>query len=123
MYAEIQSLPTLNAGQAIWYRGELAAVASGGEVYSIGWLAGPDRLVVRAMALAAFEAPHLTSDQQFSFAAYYLLPEERWDDLRHLGDEPASRIAGLPVELIERRRILPSVRVEVPEPASAGRCA
>lgn len=118
----MSSLPVLHAGHPIWYRGELAAIASGGEVYSVGWLSGPDRQVVRAMALAAFDAPQLTSDQQLSFAAYYLLPEERWDDLRSLSDDLAARVTGLPIELVERRRTLPSVRVDA-LPAAESICA
>ena len=84
------ALPILHAGHPIWYHGDLAAVVSDGEVYSIGWIGGRDRPVVRAMALAVGEAPHLTSDQQLSFAAYSLLPEERWDALRGSSDEARS---------------------------------
>ena len=110
MNSTVHALPILHAGHPIWYHGEVAAVAGNGEVYTLGWLDSRDRPVVRAMAIAAFEAPHLSADQQLSFAAYYLLPEERWDDLRGASDEVVALATGLPLDLIERRRILPSVR-------------
>jgi len=117
------SLPVLNAGLPIWYRGKLAAVAVDGEVYSVGWVEAGDRSVVRAMALAAFDAPHFTPDQQFSFAAYYLLPDDLWCDLQALPDELIAQHAELPVDLVRRRRILPSVEPracsECPVPACA----
>jgi len=111
------TLPILNAGLPIWYHGKLAAVAVDGEVYSVGWVEPGDRSVLRAMALASFDAPHFTSDQQFSFAAYYLLPEDLWCDLQALPDELIARHAELPVDLVRRRRILPSV-----EPRACPEC-
>jgi len=102
-------LPILHAGLPIWYQGRLAAVAVDGEVYSVGWVEPGDRAVLRAMALAALEAPQLTPDQQFSFAAYYLLSEEVWNDLRALPDELIARREGVPVELVRRRRSLPDL--------------
>jgi hypothetical protein len=119
----VHALPVLHAGHPIWYRGRLAAVACDEEVYSVGWLEQRDRPVVRAMALAVFEAPHLTADQQFSFAAYYLLPEERWDDLRAASDETIACLTGLPVDLVQRRRVLPSVRTSFATPEPAAICA
>jgi hypothetical protein len=121
--APVNALPILHAGHPIWYRGRLAAVASDDEVYAVGWLDQRDRPVVRAMALAAFEAPHLTADQQFSFAAYYLLPEERWDQLQKHCDEVVALLTGLPRDVVERRRILPSVRTSFAEPTLESVCA
>ncbi|MGH2461352.1 MAG: hypothetical protein ACRDIY_21045 [Chloroflexota bacterium] len=109
------ALPILHAGHPIWYRGQLRAVAIGDEVYSVGWVEPRDRSVIRALALAVSEAPYFTSDQQLSFAAYYLLPEARWDDLHGLPDELVALQTGLPLDLIERRRVLPRV-----EPIGAG---
>ncbi len=102
-------LPVLHAGHPIWYRGQVRAVAAGDEVYSIGWVEPRERPVLRAMALAVFEAPSLTPDQQLSFAAYYLLPEDTWRDLRQMPDELVALHTGLPLDLIQRRRTLPTV--------------
>ena len=123
MNSTIHALPILHAGHPIWYRGEVAAVASNGEVFTVGWLDTQDRPVVRAMAIAAFEAPHLSDDQQFSFAAYFLLPEERWDDLCRASDEVVALATGLPIDLIRRRRILPSVRTAFCTPERDVVCA
>jgi hypothetical protein len=106
-------LPPLSAGHPIWYRGQLAGIAANGEVFSFGWVDGRERRVLRALALAAFEAPHLSPDQQFSFAAYYLLPEEVWCDVRHLADELVALTTSLPVEVVHRRRSLPDLGLEV----------
>ncbi len=104
-----ESLPILHAGHPIWYRGRLAAIAANDEVYSVGWTDGADRLVVRAMAVAVFEAPQLDSDGQLSFAAYYLLPDEVWDEVERWPDELIERTVGVPQDLIRRRRSLPSL--------------
>ena len=105
------SLPTLSAGTPIWYGGQLAGIAANGEVFSFGWVEGRERRVLRALALAAFEAPHLSSDQHFSFAAYYLLPEESWAEVRHLPDELAALSTSLPLEVVRRRRALPDLGI------------
>jgi len=103
------ALPMLHAAHPIWYRGQVRAVAIADEVYSVGWIEPRDRPVLRAMALAVFEAPYFTPDQQLSFAAYYLLPEGRWSDLRGLPDELVALRTGLPIDVVQRRRSLPSV--------------
>lgn len=103
------SLPILHAGHPIWYRDQLRAVAIGDEVYSVGWVEPRDRPVIRALALAIGEAPRFSPDQQLSFAAYYLLPEERWGDLQSMPDELIALQTGLPLDLIQRRRALPRV--------------
>ena len=103
----LESLPILHAGHPIWYRGRVAAVTVDGEVYSIGWAEPADRTVLRALALAASEAPYFTANQQLGFAAYYLLPDERWGNLRLLPDEAIERATGLPIDLIACRRALP----------------
>src|SRR4051794_28152873 len=102
-------LPQLSAGHPIWYRGQLAGVAANGEVFSFGWVDGRERQVLRALALAAFEAPQLSPDQHFSFAAYYLLPDEVWAGVRHLADEMIARTTTVPVEVVRRRRSLPDL--------------
>ena len=107
-------LPILHAGHPICYHGQVRAVAIDDEVYSVGWVEPRERPVLRAMALAAFDAPYFSPDQQLSFAAYYLLPEDRWIDLADLPDELIALQTGLPLDLVQRRRSLPSV-----EPASA----
>lgn len=115
-----EALPILHAGHPVWYRGQLRAVTLGEEVYSVGWVEPRDRTVIRALALAASEAPHFSADQQLSFAAYYLLSEERWENLRHLPDELIALQTGLPLDLIQRRRTLPRVDpVREDEPLAA----
>lgn len=104
-----EALPTLHAAHPIWYQGKLRAVTVADEVYTVGWVEPEERLVLRAMALAVSEAPRLTADQQLSFAAYYLLPEERWASLQALPDELIARQAGVPIELVQRRRSLPAL--------------
>jgi hypothetical protein len=103
----MDSLPILHLAHPIWYQGRLAAVAANGEVYAVGWVEPGQRPVLRAMALAVFEAPFLAPDQQLGFAAYYLLPSERWRALCSLPDELIARQTGLPLDLIRRRRALP----------------
>lgn len=103
------SLPILHAGHPIWYRSQLAGVAANGEVYAAGWIEPRERPVLRALALAAFEAPHFSPDQQLSFAAYYLLPGDRWADLRGMPDDLIAQTTNLPVEIVQRRRTLPSL--------------
>lgn len=112
------SLPILNAGHPILFRGDLVGVVSDGEIFAVGWIEPRDRPVVRAMGLAILEAPHFTADQQFSFAAYYLLPEELWDDLQVMPDELIARRTDLPLDLIRCRRGLPSLafRDAIPTP-------
>ncbi len=111
MTPSIDSLPILHAGHPLWYRGRLVGVAVDGEVYTVGWVEPSERQVVRAIGLAALEAPHFTPDQQLGFAAYYLLPPERWRTLRALPDELIARMAGLPLDLVARRRQLPELGV------------
>ena len=106
-----ENLPPLSAGFPIWYRGQIAGIAANGEVFSFGWVDGRERRVLRALALAAFEAPHLSEDQQFSFAAYYLLPEESWMEIRHLPDELIGLSTTLPLEVVRRRRSLPDLGI------------
>jgi hypothetical protein len=103
------TLPILHAGHPIWYRGELAGVAANGEMYAVGWTEPKDRPVLRALALATFEAPQLTPDQQYSFAAYYVLPEERWVELQLLSDDLIALTECLPIDVVRRRRSLPSL--------------
>ncbi|HEX5416041.1 MAG TPA: hypothetical protein VFZ25_10275 [Chloroflexota bacterium] len=103
------TLPILNAGHPIVFRGDLVGVVSDGEIFAVGWIEPRDRPVVRAMGLAILDAPHFTPDQQFAFAAYYLLPEELWDDLRVMPDELIARRTDLPLDLIRCRRGLPSL--------------
>lgn len=117
------TLPSLHAAHPIWYRGQLAAVTVDEEVYSVGWADPADRLVLRAMALGLQDAPYFTAEQQLSFAAYYLLPEERWCDLALMTDELISRTTGLPLDLIHRRRELPPLGFECPDRAEAAACA
>jgi hypothetical protein len=120
------ALPILHAAHPIWYRGNLVAVASQGEVFSVDWLSGPDRTVVRALGLAVVEAPYLTPDQQLDFAAYFLLPEERWGDLQALTDDCIASQAALPVDLVRRRRTLPTLGLnlaEVPDVPPVAICA
>ena len=105
----LDSLPILHLAHPIWYQGRLAAVAANGEVYAVGWVEPDQRPVLRAMALAVFEAPFLAPDQQLGFAAYYLLPSERWRTLCSLPDELIAQQTGLPLDLIRRRRALPSL--------------
>jgi hypothetical protein len=123
MSAVANAMPILHAGHPIWYRGELAGVAANGEVYTVGWIEPRDRLVVRALAIAAFEAPHLTEDQQLSFAAYYVLPEERWEQLQHLPDELIGLTEGLPVDVVTRRRTLPALGLSRGRAADEVACA
>ena len=118
-----ESLPILHAGHPIWYRGELRAVVTGDEVYSVGWVEPRDRPVIRALALAASEAPFFTPDQQLSFAAYYLLPEARWTGLRSMPDELIALQTGLPLDLIQRRRTLPTVEPVDAEATLQAACA
>ncbi len=117
------SLPILHAAHPIWYRGQVRAVAVGDEVYSIGWVEPPERPVLRAMALAIIDAPSFSPDQQLSFAAYYLLPEEKWRDLRQMPDELIARRTGLPLDLIQRRRSLPTVDPVSDDHAAEAACA
>lgn|GEM_PF-4239054 len=107
------TLPILNAAYPIVYRGDLVGVVADGEIYAAGWIEGCDRPVVRAMGLAIIEAPQLTPDQQFSFAAYYLLPEEIWDDLQDVPDELIARRVNLPLDIIRCRRNLPALGLRV----------
>lgn len=118
-----ESLPILHAAHPIWYRGQIRAVAVGDEVYSVGWVEPRERPVLRAMALAIADAPYFTPDQQLSFAAYYLLPEADWRELRQLPDELIALRTGLPVDLIQRRRSLPSVEPEPIDCAPEAVCA
>lgn len=104
-----EGLPILNAGHPLWYRGRLVGVASHGEAYTVGWIAPPDRPVIRAMALAVLEAPDLSEAQQLAFAAYYLLPEERWAILASRPDELIAARTGLPLDLVRCRRGLPAL--------------
>ena len=104
-----ESLPVIHAGHPIWYRGQLMGVAASGEVTTVGWVGGADRLVVRALAVAAFEAPHLDPDQQFSFAAYFLLPDDIWNDVERWPDELIERTVGVPGDVVSRRRSLPTL--------------
>ena len=107
-----ETLPILHAGHPIWYRGRLAGVAANGEVYTVGWTNPADRLVIRALGIAAFDGPHLDADGQFGFAAYYLLPDDVWDDVQRWPDELIEKTTGVPVELVRRRRILPGLGVK-----------
>jgi hypothetical protein len=118
-----ESLPILHAGHPIWYRGRLAGVAANGEVYTVGWASTGDRLVLRALAIAAFEGPHLDADGQFSFAAYYLLPDEVWTEVERWPDELIENTVGVPIELVRRRRILPSLGVKSAETTIEPVCA
>jgi len=118
-----ENLPPLSAGHPIWYRGQLAGIAANGEVFTFGWVEGRDRRLLRALGLAAFEAPQLTPDQQFSFAAYYLLPEESWCELRQLPDELIALSTWLPVELVRRRRSLPELGLTIPTRCVEAVCA
>src|ERR1700676_1424410 len=99
-----EALPVINAGHPVWYRGQLVGVAANGEITTIGWVDGADRLVLRALAVAIFEAAQLDPDQQFSFAAYYLLPDEIWNDVERWPDELIERTVGVPLDVIARRR-------------------
>lgn len=118
-----EGLPILNAAHPIWLRGNLAGVVCDGEVFAVGWIETVDRLVLRAMALAVLEAPQLTPDQQFAFAAYYLLPDEQWLDLRDVPDELIARRTDLPLDLIRCRRELPSLGIGRSAAARAEICA
>ena len=118
-----ESLPSLSAGLPIWYRGQIAGLAANGEVFSFGWVDQQERRVIRALALAAFEAPHLSPDQHFSFAAYYLLPEETWSDLRQLPDELIALSTAVPLEVVRRRRSLPDLGTAVPPRMLEAACA
>ena len=119
----VDSLPVLHAGHPIWYRGRIRAVAIDDEVYSVGWVEPRERPVLRAIALAVSEAPYFTPDQQLSFAAYYLLPENRWDDLRSTPDELIALHTGLPLDVVQRRRSLPSVETNAADVAASIACA
>jgi hypothetical protein len=117
------ALPILHAAHPVWYRGRLRAVVADDSVYSVGWVEPRERPVIRAMALATVEAPYFTPDQQLSFAAYYLLPEERWADLRAMPDEIIALRTGLPLDVVQRRRTLPSVDITTIEPEAETACA
>jgi hypothetical protein len=104
-----ENLPPLSAGHPIWYRGQLAGIAANGEVYSFGWVDGRERRLIRALGLAALEAPQLSPDQQFSFAAYYLLPEETWCEVWQMSDDLIALTTSVPVEVVRRRRVLPDL--------------
>lgn len=118
-----EALPVLHAAHPIWYQGRLRAVTIADEVYTVGWVEPRERLVLRAMALAISEAPRLTADQQLSFAAYYLLPEEQWAKLRSWPDDLIARQTGLPIDLVQRRRSLPPLDSREPSVASDTVCA
>lgn len=117
------TLPILNAGHPIVFRGDLVGVVSDGEIFAVGWIEPRDRPVVRAMGLAILEAPHFIAEQQFSFAAYYLLPEEIWSDLEPMPDELIARRTDLPLDLIRCRRGLPSLAFRSATPAPNEICA
>ena len=118
-----QSLPVLHAGHPIWYKDRLAGVASNGEVYAVGWVDPSERLVLRALAVAIFEAPSLDPDQQFSFAAYYLLPDEVWLEVERWPDDLIERTVGVPLEIVRRRRELPSLGVNYATKEAEAICA
>jgi hypothetical protein len=118
-----ENLPPLSAGFPIWYRGQVAGIAANGEVFSFGWVDGRERRVLRALALAAFEAPHMSADQHFSFAAYCLLPEESWKEVRHLPDELIALSTSLPLEVVRRRRSLPDLGIATPPRLIEAACA
>ena len=117
------SLPLLHAGHPIWYRGQLAGVAANGEVFSCGWVEARERKVIRALAIAALEAPHLSPEQQLGFAAYYLLPDERWIDLQHLSNDLIAVTTSLPVDLILCRRSLPDLGLMTTSALAEAACA
>jgi hypothetical protein len=104
-----ESLPILHAALPVWYRGNLVGLVANGEVFTLGWVEPRERPVVRALALAALEAPSFTPQQQLGFAAYYLLPDERWHDLSWLPDDVIATTTGLPLDVILYRRTLPSL--------------
>ena len=118
-----ENLPPLSAGLPIWYRGQIAGIAANGEVFSFGWVDGRERRVLRALALAAFEAPEMSADQHFSFAAYYLLPDESWVEVRHLPDELIALSTSLPLEVVRRRRSLPDLGIAQPPRLIEAACA
>jgi hypothetical protein len=118
-----ETLPPLSAGLPIWYRGQLAGIAANGEVFSFGWVDGRERRVLRALALAAFDAPEMSPDQHFSFAAYYLVPDETWVELRHLPDELIALSTSLPLDVIRRRRSLLELGVARPALLVEAACA
>jgi hypothetical protein len=91
----------------------LLGVAANDEVYAVGWVTPGERLVLRALAVATFEEPSLDPDQQLSFAAYYLLPEETWSDVERWPDELIERTVGIPLDVIQRRRSLPPLGVKL----------
>jgi hypothetical protein len=119
----LEALPILHAGHPIWYKGQLAGVAANGEVYAVGWAEPADRLVLRALAVAAFEAPSLDPDQQLSFAAYYLLPDDIWCDIERWPDELIARTVGVPIDVVRRRRALPPLGLKNADTTDAKVCA
>ncbi|SRR5258708_18657660 len=118
-----ESLPVLHAGHPIWYHDRLAGVAANGEVYAIGWTDPSERLVLRALAVAVFEAPSLDPDQQFSFAAYYLLPDDVWHEVERWPDDLIERTVGVPVEIVRRRRTLPPLGLKYADNDAVVACA
>jgi hypothetical protein len=119
----IDPLPILHAALPIWRRGQLVGLVANGEVFTVGWVEPRERSVLRALTIAAQESPSFTPDQQFSFAAYYLLPEERWVDLAWMPDELIASTTGLPVDLVEHRRSLLSLGLSCPTDQIVGVCA
>jgi hypothetical protein len=101
----------------------LLGIAANGEVYSAGWVSPGERLVLRALGVAIFEAPSLEPDQQLGFAAYYLLPDEVWSEVERWPDELIERTVGVPLDVIQRRRSLPPLGVKFAAPEAEAVCA
>jgi hypothetical protein len=99
--------PTLRLGRPIFYRGDIAAILCGQEAFIADTLSQSDARVVRAMAQAAFEAPHIDDDQLLVYAGYLLLRDELLEEHRDKSDDVFAHLTILPPDFIRHRRRMP----------------